>query len=460
MPEIKEQQKKNDIKPRIVILYQGPEGTPIRKHVLERLKHYGAEPVEVAFNEEALEDDIRINSRVISAFMKCDAAIALLTKDPRKSSAVGNLWLEVGLWIGLKSRETIRIFQQEHPDDWDVKKDGEWPVKLPSNILGESCPRFKTNEELSERVAVFVEKIRNKMRPHICVDTHTFDGVYRDGLKIKDILMNKQALWEPANLHLCQEREEEPSCVYRKESIGLLCELFRMRQSSREHWLLEACFHRLRHLCKIAVVTDYMKADPFTSAEQRQKAIDEIHQIVNLLLSTAKELLIRPSVKGTTVDDEWERLRFYLNYRLNLTYYLRERSLPSKSVKKLHRQDVDFFCDWAKELADPNYKSLSYYNNGFKPFGPRNQEILAVRRYKKCQGIARGISNALAFLAYEFFSQCDNIINENVVALTDYRKITESIRKVRNGFPQNRPESKLPRIWPRSTRDNEAQQVS
>lgn len=458
-----EEKQEEKTKPRIAILYQGENATDYRKHVVERLKYCNAEPVEAAFNEEGHEDDVRINERVISDMMKCDGAIALLTKDTRAASACGNLWLEVGLWIGLKSRRTIRIIQEGQPDDWDAGKDGEWPVKLPSNILGEFCPVFNTNDKLSELVAVFVEKMRDILRPSLNVDTHTEEGVFIDELKIIDVLMSDNAVWKPNDIHFCQDRKEKYECSYRKETIGLLCEFLRMRECSWEDWLIEVCFHRLYHLCRAALQVDYMESikDPVTQGDIRQSAIDEIHNILNLLCTTAGKLLKIPNGKSVTGSDEWHKLSGYLFYRLNLGYYSQWNILPDGKKREQHKEDMSFFCSWAKELAASDYKKHPYYNEGFKPLFPADATTSKMAgNFHKSSRVAKDISKALASLKNQCFSDSEKAIKKGINILNDHTQIVRSIQEIRSSLPQNRSESNLPRIWPMSDRDSELQRVS
>ena len=431
-----EDKQEEKTKPRIVILYQGENATTYRKHVVERLKYYNAEPVEVAFNEEGYEDDVEINKRVIGDMMKCDGAIALLTKDTRAASACGNLWLEVGLWIGLKSRRTIRIIQEGQPDSWD--KNEEWPVKLPSNMLGEYCPEFKTNDKLSELINVFVEKIRSVLRPSSNVDNHTEKGIFIDELKIKDILMKDSIAWGPGELYFCQERNEKNyECLYRKEMIVLLCEFLRMGECDWDHWLIEVCFHRLTHLCKVAVLVDYMETikDPITRAEQRQKAIDEIHDIVSLLGSNAEKSLKWPSGKEAVTSSGWEKLKDYLVYRLNLAYCLKWHSVPNDRTRNSYIDDVNYFCAWAQELSNDDYKTHSYYKEGFIPFGSVNTASEMVLRFQNCLNIAKDISQSLSALKTEFFAQCCGAIENGTNILTDPSKFINSLRTIRGSLP-------------------------
>lgn len=455
----KKQQEK--IKPRIAIFYQGEEAKGYRQHIVEKLLECGAEPDEAIFNKKGHDDDVSFNKRVICLLSECDGAIALLTKDKRAASAYGNLWLEVGLWIGLKSSKTIRIFQEEQPDDWDVSKDGEWPVKLPSNMGWGNSPTFKTEDRLSELVIEFVEKIRGFLRPFSINGAHTEKGIYIDELKIKHILMNDNSVWEPSELHLCQNRDEKYECHYRKETIGLLCEFFRMREYGWVHWLTEACFHRLSHLCKVAVLTDYMGNIPILRAEQRQIAIDEIHEIVHLLGVTAEKFLKWPAGADVTARNKWEKLRVFLVYRLNLCYYLRERCASDDTARATYEENVKYFCSWAEELSKNDYTTNSYYYDGFEPFGVGNTASQQMAgRFQKCHRIARDISKSLALLGSEFFSECGDVIKESIDKLTDSEGITNSLKKIRRSFPQNQHESKLPRIWPISEMDNEIQKLS
>ncbi|UCE46763.1 MAG: hypothetical protein JSW47_14260 [Phycisphaerales bacterium] len=457
-----EEKGKAKIRPHILILYQGPRATDYRTHVVEKLKGCGAEPAEVAFDGETYRDDVKIYERVRNAIEECDAAIALVTLDLRAASAFGNLWFEIGQWLAVRPRQTIRIMRQAKPKDWDTTEGKEWPVRLPTDLEGDFSPEFRSNGDLTLCVERFVRHIRDLMSPHVTVDTHTEAGVFLDKFKIQDILVPESALWSPEEVHLCQERPREPKCPYREESVGLLCELLRMRKHSWEHWLLEVCFQQLYHLSLDALNADYVKGNVFEKTTKRQEAIDKIHEIVCLLVHTADDSMKWPAAKPIGSGDAWEKLSAYMLYRLNLGHYVREQSPPDDLAREMYRDDVSLFCSWAKQLARSDYKKHLYYEEGFAAMRrSRNTSATNMfRRFHKCHGIAEAVWKALATLRVEFFSACEHAIGKNVEKLTDGKLITQSMGKMRRSLPQNQVDSPLPRIWPMSERDTQLQRAS
>ena len=44
------------------------------------------------------------------------AVVAILSRDPRRALKAGNLWLELGLWLGTRDPELLCICRQKHPE--------------------------------------------------------------------------------------------------------------------------------------------------------------------------------------------------------------------------------------------------------------------------------------------------------------------------------------------------------
>lgn len=62
--------------------------------------------LEAACNKEQFGDDVPIYARFLEVSPKFDLAFGILFEDKRSASSAGNLWLESGLWLGMRGEST------------------------------------------------------------------------------------------------------------------------------------------------------------------------------------------------------------------------------------------------------------------------------------------------------------------------------------------------------------------
>ncbi|MFC1763617.1 hypothetical protein ACFL6U_16255 [Planctomycetota bacterium] len=446
-----------NIVPCVLILYQGDKATPFRKHIVERLEIAGCKPSALRYNEYDHNDGVALYERLEEAVEKCDAAVALVTLDEREASSCGNLWMEIGYWLGRKHRKTIKIMLQSQPSDW--AKDIKWPVEPPSNIVGQHCPRFSDDKDLSTLITEYSNEVKDMLRKPQIGDTHTKDGIYIDRHKISEILLSDKAGINPEDLYECPIRNKK--CNYRKESISLLCEFLHMEEVSWLDWLASVFFNRLCHLCLKTVNTDYEGVinNPYYRRNSRCTSIDEIHNMVKSILG-AISYAKYPAGKPHNAKNKWEKLKDYLMYRLNLDYY-RKWGIPDEVTKESHKKDIESFCEWAKWWERGDYRQSDYYKNGFRPTG-RSETIeeQEAEQFLDNGRFASRISKALNLHHATFRGEYTSAFSKSKMKLTNNTRIAQAIQVMCKHLPQNRIDSQFPRIWPISINDKDYHKVS
>ena len=89
-----------------------------------------------------------IYTRCRRAIIESDACIAVLTRDGRDASKAGNLWLEVGLWLGLKRADNLLLLLEDARN-----------VEAPSDIPGYVSNRIKEPSDVSAPITRFLTNI-------------------------------------------------------------------------------------------------------------------------------------------------------------------------------------------------------------------------------------------------------------------------------------------------------------
>jgi hypothetical protein len=188
----------------ILLIFQGLRANRYVKHVRDLLSQREYCVLQTWDKSPNLQDDIL--SRFRTDVDRSDAAICIVTPDLRAASTAGNLWLEIGLWCGLKSEHTLLVCAQDSPK-----------VDLPSDIRGRVARRFKTETELDDDVLRHIGDVYDGLSQ--VKDTPSIDdGIYSDHLKVRDTLRSGLSEQEKVLLDRCVVHGRAIDCQQRARS--------------------------------------------------------------------------------------------------------------------------------------------------------------------------------------------------------------------------------------------------
>lgn len=140
----------------VLLIYQGEAAANARDFIVHFLKDV-LSPGDVrvrCVSDGAADLSETPLSNLKRLVESCDAAIAILADDLRPASTAGNLWFEVGLWLGLKSPDTIMLL------DYSPRCNGGEEIRALSALQGSVIPIYELSSELTTHLYRFTVKLQ------------------------------------------------------------------------------------------------------------------------------------------------------------------------------------------------------------------------------------------------------------------------------------------------------------
>lgn len=441
---------------KILVLYQGKDAKNVRQHVGEQLERAGVNPNRVTNVEE--------NTLTLQKFtelaQECNGAVAIIVPDERSASEAGNIWFELGYWLGVNSFDTILMCLQKAPDNYDFNNSGPWPVKQISNLEGYPRCEFQEPKDLDVHIVRFVNKLKDKLKPYNPQIRHDENGVYNEQLKIKDSILRGMNGCNPSDLQKCPDRTGEPECLYRKQSLCLIAELFRIGRFNKEYAAFESCLYRIAHNCtQILATNDQDELRESERHSKRRQLMRDLQGLIEELHEAGEQLLRRDESYNENPMSVWEHIERFLEYRYRVykvnQWLITGESDITENIEQC-KENVTKFCKWAQIVNSEIYKQTRFYKEGYYQFVNENDE--AEMMLTSGVELASEIGHVLTEQGQLYYGQCNKVINTNLARITRNRNIQEIFKEIRKNFPHNSRISDLPRPWPRDEEEKKKYQ--
>ena len=429
---------------RLLIIYQGDQASLFRDHAVRFLRNIPKDGTvstgEVAFGGNSLSHS------VLASFLKevdaCDAAIALVTEDPRAASTAGNLWFELGYWAGQKGTDKLLVMLQ---DKDELGKDRPM-VTMISDLIGQVAPRFGKEKDMNDPLRAFVDVLRNKMFQGFGGPTHDSSGRYRNEKKIKDTLSCSSPNWTFELNTQCLQKPES-KCIVNSSSLVFMSELMRMGRSNREASSIQVRLYVIGYLCDALIHLDYESESSVDQFVKRVMLMDALGDAIKELHDTANDLLVRSDANRPTPNHwQWERLEKYISHRVK----------KSSANVELFGQDLRAkwlveaagrFVNWMRKYAD-GYTQMTMYSHRFRPKlqenDPELEDLLHWGMY------SLKIAKILDIYSSRYFESCRDVIKTRLGNTDLLRRegIWRVFGDICSEFPHNMPSPRFPEIWP------------
>lgn len=421
--------------PQVLIIYQGEEKERSQQfvehiaNIVNSCQYFKPEVINYGPNTF----DKKILDEFYSLVYQCDLAIAILLKDGRKASEAGNLWLELGIWCGIKSPNNLLFFVEDSEG-----------AKFPSDVGGILIPRFKKPEDLDGEIHEFLFNYNKSSFES--KNTHDNDGNYLDNFKIKDTITNRSGtIQDISSLFLCNKEDSE--CTYRQELFYFISELLRMGRSNYEHAIIEKCLFLISKLIDRIITTYYYTGQRKMMAKnERQTLMLELDNIFQILYQTGEKLLERTDSNKTPEKDVWQRIKYYLNYRLTIA---QKNQNPNNTFYGLRYsgEQLNEFIKWCKQYHDTDS------NLHDTLFCPEKKEDKLIETMDNHGRLARIMAWELERLGRDYFYTCREIISSGLKEIEHVSHIPHKLMNIRNKLPHNNTTVTLPKIWPRNSEE-------
>ncbi len=461
---------------RVLILYQGKESG----RFLKDAKNYINEQQissrvagKIQFHCEKLSEggdrdfSENIYQKLLEKIQSCDYAVALVTYDKRFASLAGNLWLEIGLWCGIKDPKSIMVLVQDVPDDWNEDLKGPFPVDVPSNIKGQVATRFKNTDALKKSILEFVirkiskifeEQIKVAMKKKQDTESSTEDEpdsagtVYAEKLdKISySFFQGKKEPEDIEDFLLCNNPED---CQYHKgELYSFSSELLRICKDS---WEYDKIF---TYLWKIGYWLNSLTDTK--NPPDKEKRIYYHQQLIPTLKSLVS--WIEGLIKKSDNSDlkVWEKLQMYFEYRILLFAKYEEKFekkvpkfLHAVSLKKL-KDGIGIFTKWAQSYLD----NPEQYNIPV-PVKKKSLSNPRIEKMDNAKEFTMDMSILLEFFWRKYNDNCLTLIDEELNGVQDKLEMAEKLNTISNKFPHYLNSAIYPRKWHRTAEERQKDNI-
>lgn len=447
---------------RLLLLYQGEKAEELADGIIVPLEKDWAGDIgcvcdALKFGEAYAQMDLwhEYTKRVAWA----DAAVAILAVDTRAASLVGNVWFEIGWWIAKKPYKTLLICVQDHPK-----------VAAISDFEGRKAPRFSSPEELLKEIrkhVAFVASMKSASR-EAGGKRYDQNGRYLDASKLKDTLGCDK--WNQQGVHTCEhlilrlsnassdgENESQTlECDFRKQSTGFISELLRMARAGRECTEIQEAFQHFAVSASLALATDKQPIDKDNKSrdenrrdEARCKHLDDMVLRLRKLGNLVKELVLpRKKYYHPVAEDEWEKLRYFIEYRLDMPW---EQSYGMKVPQDLllavqgMKSMAEPFTDWARRLIQDGVSKNPYYLQHRGASDASTEEANRIREYKR---LAETMGELLDHIGCEYFRLCRQSMKDIFCARNPFADLRHTLSALRSNLPHNKEGYAFPHIWP------------
>jgi hypothetical protein len=448
-------EKSIDLK--VLIVYQGDSSSEFRKHIVEIITEYNqkvdnANITPMLFKGGGDSFESATYKHLRKYIISCDAAIAIVSSDKRYSSSAGNLWFEMGLWCGINLEKNLLVLVQEQPSNYDEQTNGKFPVDAPSNIVGQTAPRFKTkkgidgpvNRFIGNKLADKLKSIAKKTAPFTCKD------------KIISTIARAYSVDDIENFYKCPN--DDQYCTDNKfELYCTISELMRMENCNGEHGIIQHGISKIENLLDriITLGVEYGAHGPKGNQEFRRQSI---MLIANNLYSSLIEFSdnLRNLVVRESYDDKldaWGRFKMFCVYRIQVAAKLFNHNhnlIKGVELQKTYR-GIDSFVLWANDYLREKHK---YIDPLLKLVLPKRDENL--EKLQDIKDFVSGLYHILDVIYSENFLMYFASFKENDTVIDNVQDLPGELEKIRNNFPQSCPH--FPNIWPRTETEKNTDQ--
>jgi hypothetical protein len=402
-----------EAKPTIWLIYQGVEGEG-----LSELLELEAKTLKCRVNKTSREQlrGESVFDQVVADCTTCDAVIAVAAEDQRHASTAGNLWFEVGLWMGKRDRSLLRILRHTS-------------VVLPSDIACLRNEAFDSEESLK---TAFVRQVRD-------LEQQLLNSPPRSNSrkKIQAVFDTKRdTRWlQPDSYRCYRQHEFEHPCEFRESVLEFSAELLRMGRANHERHTIEDSFARVAFAGAQLLVEGL-------SRSMRGRYVTDLLRDRNSLMETVSAVF-NTGRRSTYPDPKSTEERFVLFLKDKLACASRMAktlSLPGPMNGKYissRAQEVDAVWSWLQNLDSDKYKKDLHESLGNTSF---TDELHS--RMEFCYDA----SVILQSLNWHYFRTCRESLLPCLQSDRDPMDVHLVMRTAIDELPHNKGQPHL-RIW-------------
>jgi len=390
---------------------------------------------------------------VTSLIIDSDVAIAIQGPESRSASdAAGNLWLEVGIWLGHRDQNDLFIASLQPTFLIDgEEEDSPQKVRPPSNLPQQRAFTFKRYEELTPMLSDWlVQRIAARQAARSAYDVETALD------RVKATFGEQFASWLDHHATRCASGPWQPSV----HLLTFVAELLRMGRANRELADFSA------HLGRVGVAArdTATLAGPFMSAtteETKREVLSTLNDLVGQLHRSLKRLgltverLLRKRHRSS--NDQWPAmLENFLRFRSDRSEKierLQDTAVPSaRELKRFALRAADFLAETASEDEPPPLPLVRSLNTGNRRFGDIKEfadDALLLARYCEDFRIAfYGRTSEAMQQHFNGFSSKGAVANSLESIVVPITSLAELSRWLPHNDPDNASTGWPVPIWP------------
>lgn len=433
----------------VIVLFQGGLGESLAKSVCDGLRKanhpystYNINPFRLSDGENSA--DI-VHEKLIKTIKIYDNAIAIISFDPRPASSAGNIWMEIGLWCGVKSRSNLLICMQEHTD-----------VKMISNMEGIVQNSFKYDPNETTNLSNASDTIIKKFYQFIQNQKETKSKNFlkeeaKKLAKIKNtILDGADHIQDVSQLFICNKTGEPINCDKKSVLFQFSSELMRMGKSSWEHNYIQFSLSEIGSILNLIVKTYQRELkdekDKLYAYENRMELLRELRETVSKLLVFFKDTVQRDGYKEKLKPVE--KLKKYINYRIDIAEIYFQTKKHAKfprgsceNCQQLKERVESFFVKWLDKFP----KIITQYENF--DFNPKGKDEVGWSDLYHYKDVALQLSKLFEILGDNFFDETRKVFKEERGKILNSGEVTKIIADIPEKLPHNFSQT-VPAIWP------------
>ncbi len=411
------------MRPKALILYQGQNSSPLKEETVSYLstqKHF--DPITLNDGNNAFGQILY--AKLIGTLANCQIAIALITPDPRPSSSSGNIWIEIGLWCGIKSPNSLLMLAHEDVTD------------LPSNILGNVIKRFNSIDTVKSAISDFISVAFSQNQiPYINI-YNNFDEI---ATKISYGFTER--MHDIASIHqLLKCDDHNVNCFHKENLYHFGSELMRIRTTMREHFTIQYCLSRIEYyISRIEQLRSPKDED------LRLIKAEHLYQLISFMKTFSKEHLVRTTDEKDF--DPIQRLKQFLEYRLQVARKQQLRGVKFQGIGSANSimLHLDSFIKWLDESLEHQEK----YDHSLTIFDKESRKSL-----HKALLFSREMTIVLNELGSILYTEIHEHITNHLNKIDNISKLAIAISAImEQQFPHNKVEVDTIRIWPRTAEE-------
>lgn len=414
-------------KPLVVwVIYQGKDAEPYINKLsrnFSRLQHEN----EVIFHLSEynfVSAGVNIFNSINEDIDKCDAAVALVTNDDRKASEAGNIWLEIGMWIGKKNSDDLLIC---------VHKD--ITSGLISDLGGIHAPTFDSGND-AELWGLIQEHVYRIKEKYSSKETKTTEVAYSANNKIHEIFEPPDNRWLITETYKCYRQNGH--CSFRENSLEFSAELLRMGRVNYDRFSVICILFQIGESAKnfIDIVSTYK-----TNFRHYYKVLKDGFNLLLLKIDTLfkarkdcniLEEFIKSHIECASVLCKSDRLTTSFG------------SSDYRELDTMAQKTKDYF-KWAKKFVR---KEITFDNIDKMRLERKNDFKNWMHELERWGYYSTEIAQTLESLGNNYFQSCRHNLKSNISKIGNPKKMHQELKNAVNSLPHNVPESGYIRIWP------------